>query len=103
MNFLAGPALNSRNYQRRVCNRPSVCVKHNKMVSGGHRTHAAEDWSGKAVHGNKALLSAVVASNKKSRLDVNKNPCIPSLKDIQRSVCCTESCSRSLTDGKATC
>lgn len=39
----------------------------------------------------------------KSRPDVNKNPCIPSLKDIQRPVCCTESCSRSLTDGKATC
>lgn len=71
-------------------------------MSGGHRTHVAEDGSGKAVQGNEALVCSS-GFKQKSRLDVNKYPCIPSLKDIQLSVCCTESCSRSLTDGKATC
>lgn len=55
MKFLVGPALNSRNYQRRFCNRPSVYVICNKMVSGGYRTRAAEDGSGKGVQGNEAL------------------------------------------------
>lgn len=68
MKFLVGPALNSRNYQRRFCNRLSVCVICNKMVSGGHRTRAAEHGSGKGVQGNKALLSAAVASNKNQEL-----------------------------------
>lgn len=77
MKFLAGPALNSRNYQRRVCNRPSVCVTHSKMVSGGHRTHVAEDRSGKAVQGNEALVSAAVALNKNQDLMLIKIPVYP--------------------------
>lgn len=67
-----------------------MCVICNEMVPGGYRTWAAEDGSGKGVQGNEALLSAAVASNKKSRLDVNKNLCILLLKDIQWSVCCRE-------------
>lgn len=54
-----------------------VCVVCNKMVSGGHRTCAAEDGSGKAVQGNEALLSAALASNKNQDLMLTKIPVYP--------------------------
>lgn len=76
MKFLVGPALNSRNYHRRVCNKPSVCGMQQDAF-WGHRTCAAEDGNGKAVQGNEALLSAALASNKNQDLMLIKIPVYP--------------------------
>lgn len=46
-------------------------------MSGGHRTHVAEDGSGKAVQGNEALVSAAVALNKNQDLMLINIPVYP--------------------------
>lgn len=109
MKFLVGPALNSRNFQRRNSNRSSVVGGMPTDGSWGEvGAYAAEDGrvERQATQGNDRVLSAarfMQLHKQKSRLDINKNPCICSLKNSQRSMCCPESCSRSLNDGKATC